>query len=52
MRKALRNKIAAKLPFRFQQEERVNHNIIDDFAVLSIEEWNQRYRELPITRVK
>lgn len=51
MRKALRNKIAAKLPFRFQQEEHIGQHIIDEFAVLSIEEWNQRYRELPITRV-
>ncbi len=51
-RKALRNMIAKVLPFRFQQLEQLPVDVISEFSVLSIDEWNHRFTTLPITRVE
>ena len=51
MRKELRNRISRILPFQFQKQEAPIKGIIKEFAVLSIDEWNQRFQELPITYI-
>lgn len=49
-RKMLREKIAKLLPFRLQMQENIKPLIIDDFQVMSIGEWNQIYKDIPISR--
>lgn len=51
MRKELRNRISRILPFQFQKQEAPIKGIIKEFAVLFIDEWNQRFQELPITYI-
>lgn len=50
-RKLLREKIAAKLPFQFQKQPQFKEKLIDEFEVLSIDEWNhhQQYAQFPIS---
>ena len=50
-RRNLRNRIERILPFRFQKMEAPIKGIIDEFSVLSIKEWNQRFCGLPITYI-
>ena len=52
LRKALRNKITKVLPFAFQRLEQLKPNVIDEFSVLSIDEWIRRFALLPITPVE
>ncbi|WP_302609366.1 hypothetical protein [uncultured Mitsuokella sp.] len=49
-RKMLREKIAKLLPFRLQMQENIKPLIIDDFQVMSIDEWNRAYKDMPISR--
>lgn len=50
----LRNKIRAKLPFELQKEPEFEIQLINDFEILSIREWNenQRYSQFPISQVE
>lgn len=52
-RKFIRNKIAAKLPFRLQENNNIKRQLISGFEVLSINEWNNNdiYGEFPISLV-
>ncbi|WP_216364917.1 hypothetical protein [Paenibacillus sp. BIHB 4019] len=51
-RKMLRNKIATSLPFALQKGQA--NVLIDDFQVVSIEEWNEseEYSQFPLTPVQ
>lgn len=49
-RKMLQNKIAKFLPFRFQQQEKLSPLLIEEFRVVSIDEWNTMYADIPILR--
>lgn len=46
----LQNKIAKFLPFRFQQQEKLSPLLIEEFRVVSIDEWNTMYADIPISR--
>lgn len=50
-RKSIRNKVAVKLPFELQRQPQVKKELIKDFQVLSIEEWNAHptYGKFPLT---
>ena len=50
MRKMLREKIVKKLPFLYQRKETIAPLVIEEFQVLSIDEWNQKYQKAPLTR--
>lgn len=54
MRKRARDRIANLLPFQFQKLPEVKVEMIHDFEVLSISEWNAhtQYRAFPITPVE
>lgn len=47
------NKIAAKLPFRLQENNNIKRQLISGFEVLSIDEWNNNdiYGEFSISLV-
>ena len=49
-RKMLQDKIAKFLPFRFQQQEKLSPLLIEDFRVVSLDEWNTLYADMPISR--
>ncbi len=53
MRKRIRNRIADLLPFRLQKLSEIKVEMIHDFEVLSIAEWNthEQYKVFPITPV-
>lgn len=53
MRRKLRNYVANLLPFRLQQLDSVTRNMIHEFDVLSINEWNnhERFKHFPITPI-
>lgn len=50
-RKLIRNKIAAKLPFKLQENSNIKMKLISDFQVISIDEWNDIYSDFPITLI-
>lgn len=52
-RKMLRNKIISLLPIEFQQQPFIKNKLIQDFEVLSIDEWNSHavYSVFPINEV-
>lgn len=52
-RRLIRNKIAAKLPFRLQSDNYIKNQLISDFKVLSIDEWNNdpSYNKFPISLI-
>lgn len=51
-RKQLTAKIMKYLPFELQKDPDIKHEMISNFAVLNIEEWNNSYgQDFPITTV-
>lgn len=52
-RKRLRNRITNLLPFKLQKLQEVKVEMIHDFEVLSIAEWNAhaQYKAFPITEI-
>jgi hypothetical protein len=50
-RKLIRNKISKKLPFELQKNEHIRRKIIEEFEVLSIDEWNSHseYGKYPMS---
>lgn len=51
-RKMLRNNIAKKLPFKLQNNLSQSIKLIDEFAVMSINEWNKEYPEFPMIKTE
>lgn len=53
MRLKLREAVTRLLPFRLQKLENVKHMMIQDFHVLSVDEWNchDHFKRYPITRI-
>ena len=53
-RKRIRNRIADLLPFELQKLPEIKVELIHDFEVLSISEWNThtQYQEFPITPIR
>lgn len=53
MRKRIRNRIADLLPFRLQKLPEIKVEMIHDFEVLSIAEWNthEQYKVFPISPI-
>lgn len=49
LRKMLRDKIIVNLPFRLQTVFKNHPCLISDFEVLSIDEWNSKYPDFPLT---
>lgn len=51
----LRNRIKIRLkkllPFLLQEQNNFIYNLIDDVEVLSISEWNEKYKFFPLTKV-
>ena len=47
-RKAIRNKISNYLPFSLQEELSAKTPLIENFQVLSIAEWNEKYQDYPL----
>ena len=52
MRKMLRNKIMKQLPFQLQTSLATKNKLIESFEVLSIAEWNEKYKQYPMSEVK
>ncbi|MEG2521234.1 MAG: hypothetical protein RSA86_07865 [Christensenellaceae bacterium] len=52
-RKMVRNKIQTLLPFKLQKRNEIKKQVINEFQVLSIDEWNANpvYGRFPLTRV-
>ncbi|MFI3211776.1 MAG: hypothetical protein R3Y24_00380 [Eubacteriales bacterium] len=51
VRKRIRNKAKNRLPFRLQADESINRNLIHNFEILSIAQWNEIYPMYPISKV-
>lgn len=47
----LRNSAKKRLPFRLQELPEIHRNLINEFDVLSINEWNQKFPDYPVTRI-
>lgn len=52
LRKSVRNRIKNILPFKLQRSDRLCENMIDEFDVLSFDEWNKRFKQFPAKRLK
>lgn len=52
IRKSIRNKIVSLLPFKLQSKSNMEFDMISDFEVLSIDEWNTNYPDYPFVRIK
>ena len=52
LRKSVRNKLKDRLPFKLQRNDGIYETMIDDFYVLSFEEWNKRFKQFPAQRLK
>lgn len=52
-RKFIRNKIASKLPFELQKDNNIKYQLICEFDVLSIDEWNNNstYSKFPVSTI-
>lgn len=51
-RKAIRNRLKDRLPFRLQKKCEFTRNLIDKIEVLCLEEWNHQYPYYPARRLK
>ena len=52
LRKRVRNRIKDLLPFKLQRDAELYEKMIDDFDVLSFDEWNKRFKQFPAQRLK
>ncbi len=48
LRKQIRVRLAGRLPFLLQKQEVLSEKLIDSLEVLSIDEWNELYRQYPL----
>lgn len=51
MRKRMQASIKKRLPYELKNIPEISVNLINDFKVLSIEEWNEQYSMFPLTKV-
>ena len=51
VRKRIRAKAKKRLPFRLQEDETIGRNLIHNFDVLSIANWNEIYPQFPLTKI-
>ena len=51
MRKRMCASIKKRLPYKLQELPEISVNLINDFKVLSIQEWNEQYSIFPLTRI-
>ena len=51
MRKRMLASIKKRLPYKLQDMTEISANLINDFKVLSINEWNEQYSIFPLTKV-
>lgn len=51
LRNQLRILISKRLPFELQRQNLFSTKMIDEFYVMSINEWNDKYPQFPITRL-
>lgn len=51
LRRKVKGRIKALLPFALQEQENFDNNLIDDVLVLSIDEWNYEFPEYPLTKL-
>lgn len=51
LRRKVRSRIKTLLPFDLQEQEMFDNNLIDEVLVLSIDEWNEKYPEYPLTKI-
>lgn len=49
LRKRVRNLLAARLPFLLQKQVKLAEHWIDSLEVLSVDEWNNQYKNFPLT---
>lgn len=52
LRKSVRNRLKDRLPFKLQRNDELHETLIDDFDVLSFDEWNKRFKQFPAQRLK
>lgn len=52
LRRKVRARIKTLLPFSLQEQENFDTNLIDEVQVLSIDEWNEKFPEFPLTKIK
>jgi len=50
--KLIWSKIKKRLPYELQKNREITANLIKDFKILSIKEWNEQYPMFPLTKVK
>lgn len=51
-RKAIRNRLKDRLPFKLQEKFDFVHKLIDKVEVLSLDEWNHQYPQYPAKRLQ
>lgn len=52
LRKHVRSRLKERLPFKLQRDAVLYETMIDDFDVLSFDEWNKRFKQFPAKRLK
>ncbi len=52
LRKALRNRLKDRLPFKLQSHENFSETMIDELFVLNFDEWKNKFPQFPISRLK
>ena len=52
LRKSVRNRLKDRLPFKLQRDAKLHEKMIDEFDVLSFDEWNKRFKQFPAERLK
>lgn len=50
MRKLFRNKISKQLPHGYESYETVKREILSDFSVVNLKEWEKKFPQYPITQ--
>ena len=52
LRKHVRSRLKERLPFKLQKNTSLYETMTDDFDVLSFDEWNERFKQFPVKRLK
>jgi len=51
VRRKIRTSVAKRLPYKLQELLEITPNLINEFKVLSIQEWNEQYGVFPLWKV-
>lgn len=51
LRKRIRAKAKKRLPFELQKDDSITRNLIHNFEILTISEWNENYPMYPISKI-